>query len=68
MKQWEFIFHASELGVLVFGVAAPIVWSAFRLRSLLKDFPPHRHLNGKILYPKGYAPGEIEEQRSGFRS
>lgn len=63
MNQWELVFHAGELGVLIFGVAAPIIWSALRLRSVLKDFPPHRHINGTIIYPSGYAPTDLERTR-----
>lgn len=47
----------AELAVLIFGAAAPSIWTALRLRSILKDFPPHRHIRGGILYPKGYEPG-----------
>jgi hypothetical protein len=58
MSQAELIFHVIDLAVLIFGVATPIVWAVLRLRSILLDFPPHRHLaGGIILYPKGYAPG-----------
>jgi hypothetical protein len=66
VSQLELWFHGIELAVMIFGVAAPIIWSAFRLRSVLKDFPPHRHLNGKVIYPIGYAPSRtetIEEMR-----
>jgi hypothetical protein len=59
--KWELIFHGVEVLILLFGVAWPIVWAALRFRSILQDFPPHRHLGGggKILYPKGYMPPEI---------
>lgn len=54
-------FHAAEIFVMiVFG--SPLVWSALRIASLLKDFPLHRHLNGKILYPRGYEPQEIVQR------
>ena len=48
--------HVVEILVL----GAPLWWSAFRLASLFKDFPPHRHDNGHIIYPKGYEPGRVE--------
>ena len=60
MNPLEFWFHGIEISVLVFGVAAPMIWSAMRLRSILKDFPPHRHVNGKVFYPAGYAPARAE--------
>lgn len=62
MNGAELNFHVAELAVLVFGVAAPIIWSTLRLRSIFKDFPPHRHINGTILYPADYAPTEVERQ------
>ena len=68
MNQWEFIFHGAELFILAFGVAAPIIWSALRIRSILQDFPPHRHIGSRILYPKGYEPpktGEMERVNGG---
>lgn len=65
MSQWEIIFHVAELAVLIFGVAAPLIWSWLRLRSLLKDFPPHRHVDGVILYPQGYTPGRVEHREVG---
>lgn len=64
MNQWELFFHGGELAVLIFGVAAPIVWSSMRLRSLLKDFPPHRHIAGRIIYPSGYEPTDTEANRA----
>lgn len=63
MSPAELTFHFAELAVLVFGVAAPIIWSSMRLRSILKDFPPHRHINGSIIYPAEYAPTEVERPR-----
>lgn len=56
-------FHVVELGIMAFGVALPILWGVSRLASLLKDFPPHRHLNGSIIYPRGYEPTEIEHSK-----
>ena len=46
------VLHIIEIVV----IGAPLWWSAIRLASILKDFPPHRHQNGDILYPKGYEP------------
>jgi hypothetical protein len=31
-----------------------------RDESLKSDFPPHRHINGKILYPREYEPAKVE--------
>lgn len=63
MPETELLFHGAELLVLIFGVAAPMIWSALRIRSILRDFPPHRHINGSIIYPAEYVPTEIERQR-----
>lgn len=29
-------------------------------RSIMRNFPPHKHVNGKILYPAEFPPPEIE--------
>jgi hypothetical protein len=64
MSSIELAFHIAELLVLVFGVAWPATWAALRFRSILQDFPPHRHLGERtILYPKGYAPGPLSGSR-----
>lgn len=31
-----------------------------RRESIERDYPPHRHVNGKILYPPDRRPGAIE--------
>lgn len=33
-----------------------VSWKVMRFFSLAKDFPPHRHQNGTILYPFDYEP------------
>ena len=50
------ILHIIEILV----VGAPIWGVAFRLTSIIKDFPPHRHANGNIIYPKGFEPSEVQ--------
>jgi hypothetical protein len=66
MNQWEFIFHGAELFILAFGVAVPIILSSLRIRSILKDFPPHRHIGSRIFYPKNYEPSKAGEmERNG---
>jgi hypothetical protein len=64
MNKWELIFHAAELAVMIFGVACPVIWATLRLRSILLDFPPHRHIGGTILYPKGYEPSQASTIRA----
>ena len=59
----ELAVHAAEAIIGIPG-AAYVGWkmvrAANRILDVLKDFPPHRHMNGKIIYPKGFAPSEIE--------
>ena len=62
-NNYDLWFHAAELFVMIAGVAAPMVWSTLRISSLLKDFPPHRHIDHRIIYPAGYAPPKSEESR-----
>lgn len=48
-------FHVAEL--LVIATAAwRVVMAANRITNMLKDYPPHRHENGLVSYPKGYEP------------
>lgn len=56
---WDHIYHISELlGLLT------VLWKGNRainrLIDVLKDFPPHRHENGLVIYPKDYEPGEVK--------
>lgn len=32
-----------------------------RDEDLKADYPPHRHINGSILYPKDYEPSKIDK-------
>ncbi|MGP8271832.1 MAG: hypothetical protein ACLQLH_17345 [Terracidiphilus sp.] len=53
------------------GAASGIVlaWMVIRRlnrdESLRQDFPPHRHINGKILYPRDYEPAVVERLHGG---
>lgn len=55
--------HNMVDGTLLVGFIA-VVWKANRTLNrwldVLKDFPPHRHANGLILYPQGMEPGEVQ--------
>jgi hypothetical protein len=42
----------------IFIIGAPLWWGVIRLVSIMRDFPPHLHDNGNIIYPKGYEPGK----------
>lgn len=52
--------HIGE-ALTILGVGWKIVTKLTRIASLLEDFPPHRHVNGKIVYPKDYSPGVIQQ-------
>ena len=32
-----------------------------RMRQLMKDYPPHSHVNGSIVYPRGFEPPEVRQ-------
>lgn len=59
MSPWaDQLFHAviAAAGAGIFA----LLWYIVRLLVVFKDNPPHRHVSGKILYPKGWSPGRIE--------
>lgn len=59
----HFDFTVSLGSILVAVVQGPIgilLWRLNRLVNVQKDFPPHRHINGKILYPRDFAPGKAQ--------
>lgn len=51
----EYLFHGGELLTFII-VAWYVIKAANRVMDVLKDFPPHRHINGSIVYPDGYEP------------
>jgi hypothetical protein len=40
--------------------AGYVIRAANRVFTVLKDFPPHRHINGSIVYPEGYEPTVVQ--------
>ncbi len=46
--------------VVIMGVVWKVLVKVSRIMEALADYPPHRHVNGKILFPKGYEPGAVE--------
>jgi hypothetical protein len=48
-----FVGILSSLGVFVY------VRRIARTVSVLKDYPPHQHVHGSILYPPDFAPGKV---------
>lgn len=51
-------------GLTILGSLAVQIFSHVRMRgefgAIMRNFPPHRHVNGNILYPADYEPVEIE--------
>lgn len=56
-------FHLFEL-IFDVVIVVPLAWRALRainrVIDVMKDFPPHRHTNGRVFYPAGMAPGKTE--------
>jgi hypothetical protein len=54
----DHLWHLGEVVPLLL-----VCWRMFRaanrLMDVLKDYPPHLHVNGKLVYPKGFEPGTI---------
>ena len=60
--------HIAELLAAVvtiigfFAAILPVVWKVNRfitkLMDMLADFPLHRHVNGRIIFPKDYEPAQ----------
>lgn len=55
----DILFHSGELLILA-GAAWRVIVAANRVSGVLKDFPPHRHVNGSIIYPEGYEPTAVQ--------
>jgi len=51
------------LGAAVTGLTVYVARLS-RLMGVFKDFPPHRHDNGHIIYPKGYEPTPVQNINS----
>lgn len=61
MTSGEVLFHIADLASLVCllgGILYHVVKVSNRVMSVLQDFPPHRHENGSIIFPKGFEPTE----------
>jgi hypothetical protein len=55
---FDLTFHTAEL-LTIMTAAAYVIRAANRVFTVLKDFPPHRHINGSIVYPEGYEPTAV---------
>lgn len=46
--------------LIVIGFAVRALRFMGRVEQLFNDYPPHRHVNGTVIYPKGYKPTDEE--------
>lgn len=53
-------FHSGELLTIIVA-GGRVIRAANRVLDVMKDFPPHRHVNDHVIYPDGYPPAPIEE-------
>jgi hypothetical protein len=55
----DHLLHGGELSVLLL-----LLWRGAkfinRLDSVNKDYPPHRHIGDRIIYPRDFPPAETE--------
>ena len=57
---YDLSFHIAEL-LVIGGAAWRVIIAANRVATVLKDFPPHRHVNGHVVYPDGYEPTPVQK-------
>jgi len=54
----DYLHYIVDSGLAIF------LWKGVRVLNkwidIMTENPPHRHVNGLILYPKGMEPGEVE--------
>lgn len=62
----DWLMHGGQTGACL-AIAYFAIKRINRDESLKKDYPPHRHFNGSILYPKEYPPSKIEHLRGDER-
>jgi hypothetical protein len=55
--------HLSE-ALSILGVGWRILRKFDRVLDVLQEYPPHRHSNGKIVYPKHFSPSVVESRHS----
>ncbi len=56
---YDLAVHLAELLVIA-GAAWRVIVAANRVAGVMKDFPPHRHVNGHVIYPDGYEPTTVQ--------
>ena len=64
MPHWYFDSGFLTVAVFLVGLLYRFVRKVERKidadETVKKDYPPHRHINGKIVYPKEYQPARTE--------
>lgn len=68
MGEWlDLVIHGGSSAVIV--AAVFVLWKfkeyLDRRESLDKNYPPHLHVNGKVVYSKEYPPATIERLTAG---
>lgn len=62
-------FHPATVPVTaviaIVGIAWKVIRVVNRLEMMLQEYPPHRHINGHIVYPKGYTPEKAQSASAG---
>jgi hypothetical protein len=64
---FDLSFHIAEILTLLticgtcIATAVKVIRAAQRVETTFKNFPPHRHINGSIVYPEGYEPTPIQQ-------
>lgn len=56
------ILHLGVEGSLL-TLCVGVLVVCFRIYNVLKDYPPHRHENGRVAYPRDFQPPVVEELR-----
>lgn len=56
------VLNGGELAAFML-IAWRVIRALNRFESVMRDFPPHSHINGKIAYPKDFEPGRVETLR-----
>ncbi|HEX3156810.1 MAG TPA: hypothetical protein VHV32_19430 [Candidatus Angelobacter sp.] len=66
----DYQFHVTTF-LTILAMAATVIWTCLLISSkvsralgtfeaVLKNFPPHRHINGTIVYPDEYEPTAVQ--------
>lgn len=62
---WDLLHRLADAAELIGFLV--LIWKGNRainrILDVLEQFPPHRHENGLILFPKGFEPGMVQRGR-----